>query len=974
VPAIRRAKGKSFLLWILGSLTLLAGAAPSFAGGPRWVAGPSYFNASAKGQPVVWANGQINYYVDQGSLSATVNNAQANAMVASAVAVWNAVPTAAVKFTVIARLSEDVNGTNVMQGPNGLILPTDIQPTATNKPLAVIYDEDGSVINAFYGTGASSPASCQQDGVFTRVDNMAVSGNIAHSLMLINGLCATNATNLAILEYQMIRGFGRILGLDWSQTNEEMFTANDLTTEGLAGWPIMHPIERLCNATGVACMPNATTLRLDDIAALNRLYPVTAANLASFSGKKLTAPNTISIQGTIQFKQGQGMQGVNVVLRPMIPGTDLPDVRYTVTAVSGVFFQGNAGNPITGTTGSQSNPPNSFGSDDQTLEGFFDLSGVPLPSGETIADYQLTFEAVNPLYTSLVSVGPYTTSQVTPSGTMPAINLPQLSAGSTQIETVAVGNSADDSLSGNDGSEASPASIPLSGEWTARMAGYGHSSWFQWYPRANREFTVEAQALDENGEPTNNKANLLAGIWNGTDAVSSSPEMATPTALNGSVAGLTTLPVVTSAAGELRLGVADARGDGRPDYLYRGRVLYADSVLPARLPAPGGPIVIRGMGFRLNTTVTVNGVAAAVTSVSPNEITAIAPPSGGVTGNVPVQVQDPQTLGVAIIADGLSYSAQNGDSLTLLNAPNGTIPAGVPQPFTVQAMNWDDEWPAANIPVTYAVTSGTATLGCGQTTCTVTTSENGTAALMVSANSSSLAQITASLSNGASIQAEFSGIAPPAIGAVTPDLYLAIGAAIQWSPQALVLVNGSPAAGQSVTWSSSAPGLNVPATPSISGADGVATQPINAGPLNAEEVAPLSACLSSTSGCTTFTVFAVHTETAQLSAWSGVNQIVTAGQAFAPVTLEVTDAIGHPMAGASVTFYETLRAWTPDCPAQGSCPPAPLLAQAVVQTVSGADGLATLTPYPIGNQPGRLYVVADVGQSTSLDFELESLP
>ena len=971
---MKHSRLKRLAIASLGAAAVLAFAPRAGAGGPRWVAGTTYFNAAAKGHPVVWANGQVAYYTDQGNLSATVTNAQANTMVASAVAVWNAVATAAVKISAKGTLGEDVSGSNVTAGANGVSLPPDIQSTATTKPVAIVYDADGSVIDALYGAGASSPATCQQNGVFTTVDNMTAAGNIAHALMLVNGLCATNAAQLAVLQYQLIRAFGRILGLDWSQANEEDFANNQQTSNDLAGWPIMHPIERLCHATGESCMPNATTLRLDDIAALNRLYPVTATNLSSFTGKKLTAANTVSIQGAIEFRRGQGMQGVNVVLRPVIAGTDLPDVRYTATAVSGAFFQGNTGNPITGTNGAQSNPPAQFGSDDQTLEGFFDLSGIPLPAGETSANYQLTFEAVNPLDTALVSVGPYTTAQVSPSGTMPTINLGQLAAGAGETESVVVDNSADESLSGDDGTESSSAQLPLGGEWTARITGYGHSSWFQWYPRANREFTIEAQALDENGQPTNNKANLLIGLWSAADADGSSPATETTEALNGSVAGLTTLPVVTTADGEVRLGIADSRGDGRPDYLYRGRLLYADTVAPPRLPAEGGPIVIHGMGFRSNTIVKVNGVAAAVTSVSPTEMTAMAPASGGFTGSVQVQVQDPQTLGVAIIADGLSYSAQNGDALTILMAPAGSLPLAVPQPFTVRAMNWDNEWPAAGVPVTYAVTGGTANLGCGQSTCTVMTAENGAATLTVSANSSALAQVTASLTNGASIKAEFSGYAAPAVAAVTPDLYLAIGATTQWNAQALALVDGSPAAGVSVTWSSSNPKVSVPIAATVTGANGIATQQIAAGPLAAGDVALASACLSGSSGCATFSVFAVHIETAQLAALSGTSQLIAAGQNFGSVTLQVTDAIGHPMAGANVTFYETLRAWTPDCATQGQCPPAPVLAQVVVQAVSTTDGSVTLIQYPLNNQPGRLYVVAVVGPSASLEFQLESHP
>jgi len=82
------------------------------------------------------------------------------------------------------------------------------------------------------------------------------------------------------------------------------------------------------------------------------------------------------------------------------------------------------------------------------------------------------------------------------------------------------------------------------------------------------------------------------------------------------------------------------RGDGRHDYAYNGWVLYADTVQPPRLPASGGPIVIRGMGFRPSDTVLIGGQKAVVTSVSPNEITAIAPAAApGTTGSVDVEVE-----------------------------------------------------------------------------------------------------------------------------------------------------------------------------------------------------------------------------------------------------------------------------------------------------------------------------------------------
>jgi len=84
------------------------------------------------------ANGQVTYYTDLGNLSAQVTQAQANAMVATAAAVWGNVKTATVMIQRGGALAEDVNGSNVTVGASGVILPADIQPTATSKPVAVV--------------------------------------------------------------------------------------------------------------------------------------------------------------------------------------------------------------------------------------------------------------------------------------------------------------------------------------------------------------------------------------------------------------------------------------------------------------------------------------------------------------------------------------------------------------------------------------------------------------------------------------------------------------------------------------------------------------------------------------------------------------------------------------------------------------------------------------------------------------------
>src|SRR5579862_7205850 len=124
-------------------VAILALTQAAFAGGPRWVAGSSYFNTSVKGQPVHWQNGTISYYLDQNALTPLAYHTLMTTIVAQAATVWNSVPTAAVNLTLGGYLNEDVSGSNVIAGPNGITMPVDVQPTATSKPLGIVYDTDG---------------------------------------------------------------------------------------------------------------------------------------------------------------------------------------------------------------------------------------------------------------------------------------------------------------------------------------------------------------------------------------------------------------------------------------------------------------------------------------------------------------------------------------------------------------------------------------------------------------------------------------------------------------------------------------------------------------------------------------------------------------------------------------------------------------------------------------------------------------
>jgi hypothetical protein len=403
---------RSFFIRLTTALVIvLLFAALARAGGPKYVAGSGYFNPSTMGQPIIWSLGQVNYYTDRGDLSPILTNDSANLLVANAFSQWTSVSTAALSVTSAGQLAEDVTGANLAANTSGTVTaPADITPSATHTPVGIVYDFDGSVTDALLGAGAGAPSQCFWNAVYGGADNFGAGANFLHALVVINGQCALQSSQMADVEYRLVRVLGGVLGLGWSQMNLNVITRNPPpTSDDYAGFPVMHYIDPVSCVPITVCYANPYQLSSDDAAALSRLYPA-------------GSPATARIHGSVYFvdhmgSSGQPMQGVNVVARWIDPSTNQPSDKYGASSVSGFLFTGNAGNPITGLTDPAGNAYSEFGSADQTLEGFFDLGGLPIPNGASTAQYQLAVEALNPLWSA--GVCPYDQSQVAPSGTFP---------------------------------------------------------------------------------------------------------------------------------------------------------------------------------------------------------------------------------------------------------------------------------------------------------------------------------------------------------------------------------------------------------------------------------------------------------------------------------------------------------------------------------------------------------------------------
>jgi hypothetical protein len=235
--------------------------------------------------------------------------------------------------------------------------------------------------------------------------------------------------------------------------------------------------------------------------------------------------------------------------------------------------------------------------------------------------------------------------------------------------------------------------------------------------------------------------------------------------------------------------------------------------------------------------------------------------------------------------------------------------------------------------------------------------------------------VTASLTNGSSIQAQFAGGAAPTLAALTPRLSLAAGATFTWTVQALVLANGKAAAGQSVSWQTGAAGLFAENSAAIvTDRSGIATQQIVAGPLSAGQVATINACVNGTSQCVTFSAIGARPELASLTPVSGTNQSVSIAATPSQVVLRLLDTDGNPMAGGTVAFYQALYAWAPPCAAHGLCPTSNLLATQVSMASSALDGTVAFSPASLPGVATTLQGLAASGNTSSVAITIEQHP
>lgn len=974
---------RPFFLRLAAALAIvLFFAALSRAGGPKYVAGSTYFNPPLMGQPITWSLGVVNYYTDQGDLSPILPNASANSFVANSFSQWTSVSIAALTVTNPGQLAEDVNGSNIAVDSNGIITaPADITSSATQNPVGIVYDYDGTVTDALLGAGAGDPSECFWNAVYGGPDNFGTGGNFLHALVVINGQCALQSSQLTDLEYRLVRVLGTVLGLGWSQMNLNVITGNPHpASDDYAGFPVMHFIDEFSCVPITVCYANPYQIASDDAAALSRLYPATASTA------------TARIHGSVYFVDhlgdpAQPMQGVNVIARWIDPSTGLPSHRYGASAVSGFQFTGNAGNPITGWNDPLGNPYSEFGSSDSTVEGFFDLGGLPIPNGGGSAQYQLSVEALDPFWSS--GVCPYDLSQVAPSGTMQPIVVTVSAAGDFEQDILMSGSAqAVPSWAATETWNA-PATVPSAGDWIGSLSGYGDVGYFLIAAQANRTLSVAVTALDETGVPSESKVAPVVGMWTLGDSQGTPPPALTPTAFNSETFAMTRLDAQVFSSNSFMVGIADLRGDGRPDYHYHAHVLYADSANPPRVSVNGGTIALQGVGFSPGLAVTLGSVNVPLLATNASQMLATIPAQS--EGAQTITVTDPVTGAFSVMTNALTFGAAATDTIVLLQGANPPTPVGTQatNPVSVRVLASDGVTAVAGATVGWTTTNGATLSACaGASACSVISDQSGIASTLVTPTATGNAAITATLAPGVysppqSVTATMTATSTTLdIGVTTPYLWIASGATLSVPLTARVVSLGTPQSGVTVDFFIDQGSGSLSAPTAVTNSSGYATVTLTL--TNFIANVQLSACVAPANNpCQTIYGNAVSAALLKLQSVSGAGQVVT-GTVFQPLTVRVTDSSTppNPVLGASVLFQSAVmrpagnNVIVTPTDSTTSQPGMPIiLSDGSSSAQSDSNGLASFTP-SVGSFTGvlEIEIQASAGTAAALEYVWETFP
>lgn len=291
-------------------------APPAYAGGPFVVDSVNITGAAQR-----WESDTLEWHVDKGQLSSSVDNATARGWIQEQLAKWtdltirNAegeyVSTAAISTSFQGSVEEDIDETNYTS-----------YISYDDGPTVIIFDDDGDITAALMGeqnrnvvVGLSQPLLSDSTGL-----RITKGFALFNGLLLSNGVLSSDqGTAEALFKATVLHELGHLLNLDHSQVNFDISRAcvrNGTCTDGQY-IPTMYP-ELLTPLQG--------NLSRDDKITISWIYPA-----SSFTSDFCT------ITGELFDGSGNPLKGVNVLAVRAGEGDDMAKLDAR-SFVSGALY------------------------------------------------------------------------------------------------------------------------------------------------------------------------------------------------------------------------------------------------------------------------------------------------------------------------------------------------------------------------------------------------------------------------------------------------------------------------------------------------------------------------------------------------------------------------------------------------------------------------------------------------------------
>ena len=198
-----------------------------YAGGPLVLEGP------AGHTPASYQDPNIEFNIESGDLGAIATNAQADLLVEAALNLWNGIGNATINLSRGADIQIDINISNFtswIPDPNDNSVHND-----SDGLNPIVYDDDGSIIDAFFGAGQSSS-----------IVGFASSSIYIGSSYFTEGFAVINGRDLGLSKARITliiaHELGHMLGLDHSQADIDYTESlNTGCVSAADRYPLMYP-------------------------------------------------------------------------------------------------------------------------------------------------------------------------------------------------------------------------------------------------------------------------------------------------------------------------------------------------------------------------------------------------------------------------------------------------------------------------------------------------------------------------------------------------------------------------------------------------------------------------------------------------------------------------------------------------------------------------------------------------------------